>query len=96
MLLTGGVHGDEYEGQIAISRLARRLDAQSARGKVFMLPAVVLPAALAGTLHFIEERARQPQPIEFPIDGYVWMAPGSGRARKSDVVAVIMQDFVTA
>ena len=24
LLLTGGVHGDEYEGQIAISRLAHR------------------------------------------------------------------------
>ena len=48
VLFTGGVHGDEYEGQIAGSRLARRLDAQSLRGKVILLPAVDLPAALAG------------------------------------------------
>jgi N-alpha-acetyl-L-2,4-diaminobutyrate deacetylase len=48
VLFTGGVHGDEYEGQIAISRLARRLDPQSVRGKVILLPAVDLPAALAG------------------------------------------------
>jgi predicted deacylase len=48
----------------------------------------------AGTLHFIEEWAREPMPIEFPIDGYVWMAPGSGRVRKGDVVAVIMQEYV--
>ncbi len=54
----------------------------------------MLRAALAGTLHFIEELAQQPQPIEFPIDGYVWMAPGSGRVHMGDVVAVIMQDFV--
>ena len=47
-LFTGGVHGDEYEGQIAISRLARELDAQSLRGRVIMLPSVDLPAALAG------------------------------------------------
>jgi len=48
VLFTGGVHGDEYEGQIAGSRLARRLDPQSLRGKVILLPAVDLPAALAG------------------------------------------------
>ena len=51
---------------------------------------------LAGTLHFIEEWAREPIPIEFPIDGYVWMAPGSGRVRKGDVVAVIMQEYAGA
>ena len=32
-------------------------------------------------------------PIEFPIDGYIWMAPGSGRVRKGDVMAVVMQDY---
>jgi N-alpha-acetyl-L-2,4-diaminobutyrate deacetylase len=48
VLLTGGVHGDEYEGQIAVSRLARRLDPQSVRGKVILMPAIDLPAALAG------------------------------------------------
>src|SRR6185295_6912481 len=48
VLFTGGVHGDEYEGQIAGTRLARRLDPQSLRGKVILLPAVDLPAALAG------------------------------------------------
>src|SRR3954469_6583288 len=48
VLFTGGVHGDEYEGQIAGSRLARRLDPHSVRGKVILLPAVDLPAALAG------------------------------------------------
>jgi predicted deacylase len=59
------------------------------------LPAQQIRAGeLAGHLHFIEEWARLPQPIEFPIDGHVWMAPGSGRVRKGDVVAVIMQDFV--
>lgn len=49
---------------------------------------------LAGTLHFIEEWARAPQPVEFRIDGRIWMAPGSGRVKKGDVVAVIMQDTV--
>lgn len=48
VLFTGGVHGDEYEAQITISRLARRLDPKSVRGRIIMLPAVDLPAALAG------------------------------------------------
>lgn len=48
VLFSGGVHGDEYEGQIAVSRLARRLDPQSVRGKVILIPAIDLPAALAG------------------------------------------------
>lgn len=48
VLFTGGVHGDEYEGPIAVSRLARRLDPQSVRGRVILMPAVDLPAALAG------------------------------------------------
>ena len=56
----------------------------------------VRAGTLAGYLHFIEEWAREPQPIEFPIDGYIWMAPGSGRVRKGDVMAVIMQDFVAS
>jgi len=49
VLFTGGVHGDEYEGQIAVSRLARLLDPRKLRGRVIMMPAVDLPAALAGT-----------------------------------------------
>ena len=32
ILFTGGVHGDEYEGQIAISRLARTLDPATVQG----------------------------------------------------------------
>lgn len=48
VLFTGGVHGDEYEGQIAISRLARTLDPKKLKGRAIMIPAVDLPAALAG------------------------------------------------
>lgn len=48
VLFTGGVHGDEYEGPIAVSRLARRLDPGALRGKVILMPALDLPAAMAG------------------------------------------------
>ena len=48
---------------------------------------------LAGYLHFIEEWARPPVPVEFRGDGTIWMAPGSGRVRKGDVVGVVMQPY---
>jgi predicted deacylase len=48
-LFTGGVHGDEFEGQIAVSRLARELEPEGIRGRVIMIPAVDMPAALAST-----------------------------------------------
>ncbi|ABA81741.1 peptidase M14 [Rhodobacter sphaeroides] len=49
VLLTGGVHGDEYEGQIAISDLARRLRPEEVQGRVIMLPAVNMPAIQSDT-----------------------------------------------
>ena len=39
VLLTGGVHGDEYEGQIAVSDLARTLDPMAIQGRIIMLRA---------------------------------------------------------
>ena len=49
ILFTGGVHGDEYEGQIAVSRLALGLDPAAIQGRVIMMPMVNVPAALADT-----------------------------------------------
>ncbi len=49
LLLTGGVHGDEYEGQIAISRLAQALKPEQIAGRLILIPAVNMPAALNGT-----------------------------------------------
>lgn len=49
VLLTGGVHGDEYEGQIAVLRLARTLRAEEIQGRVVMIPAVNMPAVLNDT-----------------------------------------------
>ncbi|KFC65362.1 putative Succinylglutamate desuccinylase/aspartoacylase [Bosea sp. LC85] len=49
VLFTGGVHGDEYEGQIAISRLARSLDAAAIQGRVIMIPALNIPAVMNDT-----------------------------------------------
>ena len=49
VLLTGGVHGDEYEGPIALSELGRTLDPAKVQGRVIILPAVNIPAVLADT-----------------------------------------------
>jgi len=48
VLLLAGVHGDEYEGQIALSRLANDLAPEQIRGRVILLPMSNLPAAKAG------------------------------------------------
>jgi predicted deacylase len=49
VLLTGGIHGDEYEGPIALSELARTLDPAQVQGRVIIMPAVNIPAVLADT-----------------------------------------------
>ncbi len=48
-LLMSGNHGDEYEGQIALCKLVRELDPGEIHGRIVVLPAANLPAALAGT-----------------------------------------------
>lgn len=48
IFLSGGVHGDEYEGQVALRKLAQSLDVAKIRGRVIVLPSMNLPAALAG------------------------------------------------
>ncbi|EJN04884.1 N(2)-acetyl-L-2,4-diaminobutanoate deacetylase DoeB [Phyllobacterium sp. YR531] len=48
-LLTGGNHGDEYEGPIALCDLARTLDINTITGTVIIVPAMNYPAFQAGT-----------------------------------------------
>jgi len=49
VLLTGGVHGDEYEGPIALMRLMRDLQLEKVNGRIIIVPALNFPACLAGT-----------------------------------------------
>ncbi|WP_100235516.1 succinylglutamate desuccinylase/aspartoacylase family protein [Bradyrhizobium forestalis] len=49
VLLISGVHGDEYEGQIALSKLAADLRPIDVTGRVLILPMANFPAARAGT-----------------------------------------------
>ncbi|WP_188112353.1 N(2)-acetyl-L-2,4-diaminobutanoate deacetylase DoeB [Salinicola aestuarinus] len=47
-LLTGGNHGDEYEGITALLKLASSLKAEDVRGRVIIVPMMNVPAAEAG------------------------------------------------
>jgi N2-acetyl-L-2,4-diaminobutanoate deacetylase len=48
-LLTGGNHGDEYEGPAALFDLARTLDPTAVSGRIIIIPAMNYPAFKAGT-----------------------------------------------
>lgn len=48
-LLTGGNHGDEYEGPIALFDLARTLKAEDIAGRVIIVPAMNYPAFVSAT-----------------------------------------------
>ncbi|MSP83676.1 MAG: deacylase [Alphaproteobacteria bacterium] len=49
VLLMAGNHGDEYEGQLALTRLIRTLDPGRVQGRLILLPMANAPAAKAGT-----------------------------------------------
>lgn len=49
ILLTGGIHGDEYEGPTVLSKIIQRLKLDNVKGTIIILPAVNLPAHYAGT-----------------------------------------------
>ena len=47
-LLVGGNHGDEYEGQVALMNLARKLRKEDVVGRVIIIPSLNYPAVRAG------------------------------------------------
>lgn len=48
-LLTGGNHGDEYEGQIALLDLANTCEIENIQGRLIIVPAMNYPAAQVGS-----------------------------------------------
>lgn len=48
-LLMAGNHGDEFEGQITLGRLIREIDPGDIEGRLIIMPAANLPAAMNGT-----------------------------------------------
>jgi predicted deacylase len=49
ILLTGGVHGDEYEGPLVLSRLMQNLEKLEVAGRIIIVPSVNHPAHLAAS-----------------------------------------------
>ncbi|MES0132882.1 succinylglutamate desuccinylase/aspartoacylase family protein [Mesorhizobium sp. M0029] len=47
-VLVAGVHGDEYEGQIGLMRLARNLEAEDVAGRIIIIPCLNFPAVESG------------------------------------------------
>ncbi len=47
VLLMAGNHGDEYEGELSLARLIRKLDPARIRGRVTILPMANTPAVMA-------------------------------------------------
>ena len=49
ILLTGGVHGDEFEGPVALMRLVQKLSLDDIHGRVIILPALNAAAVQASS-----------------------------------------------
>ena len=47
VLCLGGNHGDEYQGQVAIMRLAREVTPEQVSGRLILVPSLNMPAAKA-------------------------------------------------
>ena len=48
VLLISGTHGDEYEGQVALSKLINQLKPEEIQGRIIIVPMANFPAAKAG------------------------------------------------
>ena len=48
LLITGGVHGDEFEPMVAVRRLMRAVEPSQLRGKLTLVPVVNEPAFVHG------------------------------------------------
>ncbi|MFO0998062.1 MAG: succinylglutamate desuccinylase/aspartoacylase family protein [Alphaproteobacteria bacterium] len=48
VFFSAGVHGDEYEGQVTIRKLVRKLKPSQIQGRIICVPSMNLPAAMAG------------------------------------------------
>jgi len=49
VVLSGGNHGDEYEGPVTLSKLARSLEASEIQGRIIIVPMLNHPAVSSGT-----------------------------------------------
>ncbi|MFM0481430.1 succinylglutamate desuccinylase/aspartoacylase family protein [Paraburkholderia strydomiana] len=77
VLLTGGNHGDEYEGPVALMKLMQRMPSMTIRGRLIVIPGLNFPAFVNGTrtspidrgnLNRLFPGARNGQPTEMIAD----------------------------
>lgn len=82
-LLVGGSHGGEYEGPVCLSKLMRELQPAQLQGRLIILPALNLPAVLAG------------QRLS-PIDGLDMNRsfPGRANGTVTQVIAHYLHDVI--
>lgn len=48
-LISGGNHGDEYEGQVSLMNLAREIQPEQVQGRIILIPMLNRPASESGT-----------------------------------------------
>lgn len=83
LVVMGGNHGDEYEGQVIISKLSRDLEAKQLRGRLILLPMLNFPAAQAGL---------RTSPID---DGNLnRLFPGNPKGTPSEMIAHFLEEVV--
>jgi uncharacterized protein len=83
LLLLGGVHGDEYEGQMLAIKLMRRLELENVRGQIIIMNAANAPAAYNGT---------RTSPLD---DGNLNRAyPGNARGTPTEEIAYFLDQVL--
>lgn len=83
MLMSAGVHGDEYEGQIALAALIRDLRVEEIRGQLILLPQANAPACDAGT---------RTSPIDYGNMNRLF--PGDTRGTPTAVIAHYIEEVL--
>jgi hypothetical protein len=83
VVIEGGNHGDEYEGPIAIGELVRDLDPGEIQGRLILMPAVNVHAAIEGRR-------------TSPVDGLNFnrVFPGDPRGTITQQIAAYVTDHV--
>ena len=89
LLLTGGTHGDEYEGPVAFRRLLRWIDPAALRGRLIILPALNAPAVRAGLRTSPEDGGN----LNRAYPGEPFAGPTAAIAHYVSTVLLPMADF---
>ncbi|RDL47250.1 N-alpha-acetyl-L-2,4-diaminobutyric acid deacetylase [Ensifer sp. M14] len=92
-LLTGGNHGDEYEGPIALFDLARTLTAEDVAGRVIIVPAMNYPAFVSATRTSPIDRGNMNRSFPGKPDGTVTEKIADYFQRELLPLADIVMDF---